>query len=217
MSMIVNPYMLGAAPINANVSMLAYAATSGAMPTHATGDYLFAFAYRDGNNNTPTLPAGWTALSPTGLVGTNAQTGLLAYKVAASSGETSGTWTNASGLILTVVKAAGSGPLGLGADSNITEGNSTTIDAAALTLSSGNGHSVILHFAGHKNTTQNSTVAPSGMTNGVGSSGGGNGISCTIGGNYSTTGVTSWSLQTAAWGGSSSNWASTTVEVTGAA
>ncbi len=204
-----------AVAIAANVVAAAGSGTTIAIPTHASGDYIFIAAYRDGNNNTATVPAGWTALSPTGLVGSNTNTLVLAYKVAASSSETSGTWTNASGLMVAVVKAAGAGPLGLGNDSNITEANSTTVSAAALTLANTNGHSVVLHFAGHRNTDPNPATPPAGMSNGAGSPN--NGGNCTMGVNYTTYGVSSWSLQTAAWGGTASNWCSTTVEVTGAA
>ena len=203
-----------AAPaISSNVAMTLGTSTSATPPAHASGDYMFAFAYRDGNNNTPTLPAGWTALSPTGLVGANTNTGLLAYKVCASGSETCSGFTNATGVICAVVKAAGAGPLGLGADSNVTYGSASDLPATGFSLASGDGHSVVLFFGGQRNTGGDQTQVPAGMTYGIG----GLGSSCKIGGAYTTTGVAAFPGGTAAWGMVSSGYASATVEITGAA
>lgn len=202
-----------AAGINANVAMALGVATSLTLPAHASGDYLFAFAYRDGNNNTPTLPAGWTALSPTGLVGVNSNTGLLAYKVAASSAETCTGWTNATGLLAAVIKMAGAGPLGLGSDSDVTYGSSADVTATGFALASSNGKSVVLFFGGHRSTIGTPSAVPAGMTSGVS----GSGTSCTLGGAYTTQGVASYGGGTHAWGMTSSGFASATVEITGAA
>jgi len=217
MSFMVDPYAFGAgaAPINADVQMAASSTTSVTPPTHASGDMLVAFAYRDGNNNTPAVPAGWTAFTATGLIGVNTNCCVAAYKVAASPSETCTGWTNATGLICAVVKAAGAGPLGIGVDSEQVTGNTNAPTATGLTLSNTDGHSVVLFFAGHRNTTQDSTQVPAGMSLGVG--GTGNGSACTIGGAYTTTGVAAWASANAAWGGVASGWASITVEITGAA
>lgn len=206
----------GESPINANVTMALSSTTTVVIPTHAVGDYIVMFTYRDGNNNTPTLPAGWTALSPTGLVGVNSNTGLLAYKIAASAGETSGTWTNATGLVVAVIKQAGAGPLGLGNDSNITYGAGPTggdIPYTGLTLANNDNHSVILAFGGQRDTGGNFGSAVSGMTIGVS----GAGSSCIIGGHYTTTGASSFSTRNVNIGSGSFGYATATVEITGAA
>lgn len=72
------------------------------MPAHQAGDLIVAFAFRDGSTTLPTLPAGWTSrLAPTGA---NSCSMRLATKIAASSSETSGTWTNATSLIVLVLR-----------------------------------------------------------------------------------------------------------------
>ena len=74
------------------------------IPTHDVGDMLLMFAYRTGVTTPPTLPDGWKNLDSggSGLNGSR-----VAYKIAASDSETSGTWTNASGLIIHVYRTDG--------------------------------------------------------------------------------------------------------------
>lgn len=202
--------------IASNVAMTIGVSTSVTPPTHASGDYLVCFAYRDGNNNTPAVPAGWTAITATGLIGANTNCCVVAYKIAASSAETCSGWTNATGIVCAVVKVAGAGPLGLGADSNQVTGNSTDLTATGLTLANGDGHSVILFFGGQRNQgAVDSSNDPPGMVTGAG--GTATGTSCTVGGSYTPTGVAAWSSVNAAWGGVASGWATVTVEITGAA
>lgn len=206
-----------ATTINANVAMAAAMGTSVTVPSHASGDYLVAFAYRDGFNTAPTVPGGWTALSPTGLVGANTNSAVLAYKVAASGSETCSGWTNATGVVVAVVKVGGAGPLGLGTDTNVTYGNAGgspfAIDYTGLTPSNNNGHSIILAFGGQRDTTGSFNVAVSDMTIGAYAVG-----SAIIGGHYTTHGVSSFATHSCPIAGSgSSGYASATVEITGAA
>lgn len=219
-SMIVAPSRFGgAAPINANVSMASTnSAASVTLPSHASGDYIVIFAYRDGNNNTPTVPAGYTALTTTGLIGASTNCGVLGYKVAASGAETSGTWTNATGLVAAIVKVAGAGPLSLGNQS----GSIPTMGAATgnlvpytgFTLANSNGHSVVLGFGGQRDTTGNWNNAPvSGMTLGSSNTGSTN----ITGGHYTTTGVTSFSTVNVNIGGGTSGYASICLEIQNAA
>ena len=71
-------------------------ATSVTLPTHQAGDLLILWAWRYGSFISPTIPAGWAVA----LIGTGSATAdrtlLTCYKIAASSSETSGTWTNAT-------------------------------------------------------------------------------------------------------------------------
>lgn len=76
--------------------------TTATLPAHQAGDFILGFAFRDGSTTNPSVPAGWTTLSAA-LDGT-ACSGSLAWKRATSSSETSGTWTNATGLIVLVYR-----------------------------------------------------------------------------------------------------------------
>lgn len=75
--------------------------TSVTMPSHQAGDKLLAFAFRDGSNIPASTPVGWNTDAAYG-VNTCAYT--LGFKTAASSSETSGTWTNATSLIVLVIR-----------------------------------------------------------------------------------------------------------------
>jgi hypothetical protein len=69
------------------------------MPSHAAGDMLLWFAYRDNNATPPTIPGGWvTRVSLSQAAGSL----VIAYKYAASSGESYGTWTNATQIFASV-------------------------------------------------------------------------------------------------------------------
>lgn len=218
-SMLVNPFRFGSTPINADVLMTSTnAANSVALPSHAANDYLFIFAYRDGNNNTPAVPGGWTALSTTGLIGASANCGVLGYKVAASGSETSGTWTNATGLVAARVRPAGAGPLSLGNQSGAlpTMGGATgsLVPYTGFTLAGTDGHSVVLGFGGQRDTGGNwNHAAVSGMTLGSSNTGSTN----ITGGHYTTTGVFSFATVNVDIGSGTSGYASIAIEVRGAA
>lgn len=89
------------------------------MPTHTTGDILLMFAFRDGVATAPGTAAGWTSLTSAGA---NSCAFRTAYKVATSSGETSGTWTNATSLLCAVYRNVGT-PNSVG----VSQGSSATI------------------------------------------------------------------------------------------
>jgi hypothetical protein len=76
------------------------ASSVSSMPSHQKGDLLVMFAFRAANS-IATTPTGWAA-----IVGVTSTTrGLsLAYRIAGSSSETSGTWANASMLTCAVFR-----------------------------------------------------------------------------------------------------------------
>lgn len=91
-----------AGSIISRVSSASAEATTVTLGTHAAGDIIIICAVRDGSTTNPTIPAGWTNI-------TNTSDGTLmsisvGWKRAASSGETSGTWTNATGLMCHVYR-----------------------------------------------------------------------------------------------------------------
>ena len=75
-------------------------ATSLTLPTHQAGDLIAVWALRAANS-LPTIPSTWLAAGSRTATGIG---GLLAWKIAASSSETSGTWTNAAALLAVVYR-----------------------------------------------------------------------------------------------------------------
>jgi hypothetical protein len=127
------------------------------MPTHLTGDLLLMFAYRDGFNTPPSLPAGWTDLySTTGTQSTGMRVG---YKVAASGSEVSGTWTNCTDLTCASYRNV----VSVGAVIGNT-GNTDPIVISALTLQNTSGGSWVVAGAGHRSGANSLATPPSGMT-----------------------------------------------------
>lgn len=86
------------------------------MPTHQAGDMLIMFAYKF--NPGPVTPSGWSDVAVTPE--TYAK---VSYKIATSSSETSGTWTNATTLICMVYR----GVYGIGRAGYIAGDTSTTM------------------------------------------------------------------------------------------
>lgn len=97
--------LMGANKILTFVSSATGVASIASMPAHQAGDFMVAFAAYSSVATTPTPPAGWSTLTTKN--GTSSGVGtVVAYKVAASGAETSGTWTNSHGLILCVYRNA---------------------------------------------------------------------------------------------------------------
>lgn len=83
------------------VSAAAAEATSVAMPTHQAGDLLVMWAYRASSTTRVVAPAGWWYVTMRANV---VQSATLCYKIATSSSEVSGTWTNAEMLAVSVYR-----------------------------------------------------------------------------------------------------------------
>lgn len=150
------------------VSSASAAANTVAMPTHAAGDLIIAFAYRSNSATLPTLPAGWSSGFNPG--GQNTTSMIMGYKVAASGSEATGTWTNATGIAVAVYRKATT-------ESWTTPtmmynfGSSTTISWASSyylgpyhTVSQSNTQVWYARFAGHKTATDLTTNTPTGWT-----------------------------------------------------
>ena len=131
--------------------------TSATLPAHQAGDLIIGFAFRDGSTTAPTRPSGWTTIdTATGIL----CSGALAYKVAASSSETTGTWTNAISVIFLVYR---------GTETNGQEVtfSKSTGDVADVTYAA-NGCwqtlSAMVAFAGHRSTNTALGTAPGDLT-----------------------------------------------------
>lgn len=135
---------------------------------HAPGDLLLIFAFRDGSAVNPGVPAGWTTITAT-TDGTSCSIS-AGWKRATSSAETSGTWTNATGVVCHVYRGALSTgtPIGTFQSSN---GTTNTVTYPAVTLAKNAGSDRIAAFIGHRSTDTTIETPPTGMilqTNTVG-------------------------------------------------
>lgn len=143
----------------------ANAGNSVTIPTHAIGDLIVLFAYRDGSTTQPSKPSAagtvpaWNDIQSG--TGANTNSERSAYFVATATNHTSGTWTNATGMIAVVIQGHASSPIGGSARGGSTASNSAT--APSITQQQTNGKALILEFYGHRTVTAWSS-APSGYT-----------------------------------------------------
>ena len=138
----------------------ATSATTITIPTgHNTGDILLMFAFNSASTTNPTLPAGWANIQTP--AGANVCAMVLAYKIAISNADTSGTWTTATQLVCMVYRGINNlAPVGVGATGS---GTGTSITYPATTLAKAAGNTWVIGFAGHVTAT-NVNVAPTGLT-----------------------------------------------------
>jgi hypothetical protein len=171
------------------------------LPTHAAGDKIVIAAYRDGSNTAPTVPAGYVTL---GTITGNTNSLVLAMKVAASSSETVGTFTNATTVIALVLDAdAMIGAIGAG-----NTGSGTSVTYGALTCQVATG-STVYAVAGHRSVDTALGNPPSGMTNVL------NPVDATDEAalHRTTATVASYASNAVSVGGTSSGWVSMVFEV----
>ena len=157
--------------------------TSVTPPTHAAGDLFVAFASRENNETPPDLPSGWTNIYDGG---DSYSAFRCAYKVAASSSETSGTWTNAYAMTLHVYRGVhATTPVG---DFDNYPSGGSTLSYPALTLDVSDGTSWVVLFGSHNWGDGSTLDAPSGYTNRSNAEG----TQHTVGGHDSNGGVASY-------------------------
>lgn len=140
------------------ISFISAASAAGntvSMPTHQAGDLIICFAYRDGNTLAPTKPSGWVNA---GSTGGNSNSAIVGLKIAESSSEVTGTWTNATGVVVHVYRGA------VGASVTFSSGLSSTISYPAKAIQDP-GISWAAGFAGHRSATNLTTNTPSGGLN----------------------------------------------------
>jgi hypothetical protein len=107
----------------------AAAATIG-IPTHQAGDLIVISAYRAHNTAPATVPAGWTTIQ-SGAANTNSlATGAL---LATGSATTSGTWTNATQLLVAVFRGDRELSFAAAWSSTANNNNNTSVPYPALT------------------------------------------------------------------------------------
>jgi surface protein len=157
-----NKPVWGTCPLATSSGSIAYIGetngiTSATLPAHQIGDLILAFAFRDGSTTQPTEPTGWTSID--GAFGTSCSA-RVSYKVATTTGETSGTWTNATSVIFLVYRGVDSANI-VNIDTKIT-GSGTTVTYNANGF--WQGLSRVVAFAGHRSTNTNLGNPPTGLT-----------------------------------------------------
>lgn len=131
-------------------------ASSFTMPAHAAGDLIIGYASSVAST-VATLPAGWTLIT-TGVLSTMGV--VMGYKIAASSSETSGTWSGGSTTTTGCVIYRGA--TGVGTPSK-TGANSTTMTWPSLTIIN-SGSSWLIGYAAMNITKTGTPNAPTGKT-----------------------------------------------------
>lgn len=126
------------------------------MPSHQSGDLLVMVAYRDGFNTAPSVPSGWTNKGNDGLNNNSIRIGT---KVAASSSEVSGTWTNCTNLVCFVYRGA----VSVGAVV-FNHGIGSAITIGGLTLQTTNGSSWVGAAVGDRQGGMTGVGTATGMT-----------------------------------------------------
>lgn len=187
--------------------------TSATLPAHQAGDLIIVFAYRAGSTSTPSVP---TSPAYTSIVSNTAnsvvnaaQAAVVGYLIAASSSETSGTWSGASRIDCHVYRGTHpTAPIGRSTSVDVVGYSDSIVRYSGFTLSETSGSSWVAAFAGSVGTSTTGVVtAPTGMVNRSS-----NTTFNYLGGHDTNGGVSSWSLQTVALGGSN-DWMSFCIEL----
>lgn len=183
----------------------AQAATITIPAGHATGDLLIMFAFRDGSTTAPSIPAGWTQI---GLNTGTSVSSTTAYRVATSSSETSGTWTNANAIVCHVYRgqlATGTPVVNSGAQA----GTGTSVNYSGIITMTGPGTSWVALFAGHSSIDTSLETPKSGTVNRSNNVG----ATCEVAGHDTNGTVASFSFGSVTVGGTSGNYITKTVEI----
>lgn len=182
------------------ISRIGYATgvTSATLPAHQAGDLIVAFAFRDGSNTSPSLPAGWINVINGGA---NTCSYRLAYKIAAGASETATGFTSATSLICVVYRGVDqTTPLGTGSSPSGTVG--TTISYNGFPLDVTDGSSWVVAFGGHRSTNTSLETPPSGMAPMTGVTD----ATDEAAAHDTNGGTASWAGDTYSIGGTSSGW-----------
>lgn len=146
------------------VSSAIISGTSGTLPTHAENDTILIIAHAS-TATSPTRPSGWFgAQANTYSASPGVSSG---YKIAASSSESSGTWTNAAVLCVIVLRSDTANNFVLPDSLNGTSGTGTSITFVSEGSIHREGYTNlwVVGSALIQNTNSDMTIAPSGMTN----------------------------------------------------
>lgn len=127
---------------------------------HQVGDVFVAWVIRDGSSTSPVIPSGWTTIVSTGA---NALGYCLVWKVAATTGETCGTFTNATSLVVDHIRPRAGWTVSVGITGTSSSSSSTTATFPAVTFQNTDDTSLLLAYLGHRSPDVTVNVAPTGM------------------------------------------------------
>lgn len=134
------------------VAQRTYQAATGNMPLHAVGDMILVFAFNGSTATLPTVPtAGGTVPTFTQIqapAAANTCAMRVHYAVATATNHTLGTWTNATNLIVLIIRGQNASPIG-GNASQATSLN-LTVNLPTVTMAVTNNSSLLLRFSGHR-------------------------------------------------------------------
>ena len=167
---------------------------------------MLIFAFRDGSATNPTVPAGWTTLTNT-LDGTTCSAS-IGWRIFAT-GDSSGTWTNATALALAVYRFTKSDGTPVGTPQT-SVGTTSPSTYAAVATGKG-GSSWLVAFHGHRSVdTTTLTTPPSGLTNIASNLG----ATCDIVAHDSNGPIPDrYTSNTVAPGGTASGWITAVIEI----
>ena len=129
-------------------------------PAHAIGDILVVCATRNASVTPPGVGSGFTSLG-TKVQGTYSS--VIGFKIATSTSDATGTWTNATETIVQVYRPTSGRTTGIGASAS---GGGTSSPAVypALTLTGVGTSSWVVFFGGAKGASTTIDNVPSGAT-----------------------------------------------------
>lgn len=164
-------------------------ATSVAIPTHAINDTILFLVYRDNSTASPTIPSDCVVLYQSAVGGAGYL--IAAFKVAKTTTETSGTWTNASHVLVAVFRPDADS-LALPEYLSAQSATSATVTFAAQatgTLRTNAEDLAVVGFVAQRNSANDLTQAPGAMTN---IRSGGNGSTYQVAANWEASRTTAW-------------------------
>ncbi len=164
-------------------------ATSVAIPTHAVNDTLLFLVFRDNSTASPAIPSDCVVLYQQAVGGAGYL--ITAYKIAKTTTETSGTWTNASHVLVTVFRPDANS-LALPEYLSTQSATSATVTFAAQatgTLRTNAEDLAVVGFVAQRNSANDLTQPPGTMVN---IRSGGNGSTYQVAANWDDARTTAW-------------------------
>lgn len=180
---------------------------SATLPSFESGDVAVVFAFRDGSTTNPTVATGWTNITNT-ADGTTCSAS-IGWRRLVYTDTTTGTWTNASRVVVAVYRGCEPfiTPVGGGANG---AGTTNTVAYTTFTLTRGDSTSWVIGAVGHRSVdTTIDSASISGMTNRT------SGVDATAEAALWDTngGVASWGTTNQTVTGTASGWVTRTVEL----
>jgi hypothetical protein len=181
--------------------------TSATLPSFNRGDIAVVYAFRDGSTTNPSVPTGWTSITSTNDGTTcSASSG---WRRLQEGDTTTGTWTNASRVVVAVYRGCEPfiTPVGGGANG---AGTTNTVSYTTFTLTRGDGTSWVLGHVGHRSVD---TTVDSASISGMTARGGGVDATAEAHAWDTNGGVSSWGTTNQTITGTASGWVTRTIEL----